>query len=510
MKKFFKFAAIVAAAAALFSCQEKPTPEPGDQGGTGTTELNQNIKFTLTVTNVETNSAKIEVKHNGKTTDTWYGFATTESDIEKAIEDEVAALVEEGKVTLKKSTSTTVTVRQLEADTDYTYVAFGLSVNGEVYGTPCTVEFTTKPEAIVFDSLEETEDWKLAYAGREENVEYFTVECEEESIYYFEAVSAYSIMDEEGNVYLQDYMLYTLDMIGEYLKNYSVNTLVEYEVLLQGGGTLMSGRLESGPYFLFAVGFNADGTPTGTYSAIEFEILPETPTEEYSQWLGTYNVTDQNNTTYTLTLHEYDPNFMFAVTGWECGEWLDENGMDFGTAFERQLAFPAYYQDGMLVFAESFITYLTVTNSQGNKVETELGLYGYELDGEEAVLLLTDGEYLAFAEPSEGNITVNGLNIQFDETTIVPVEALGYAAVALDYTNYFLWNAPMALPLTMVKQEVVPTSLMNVAPKSIQMNAPKFVKGSNSSAAKASLNMGAPTCKKSDLTLKKSTFKRVR
>ena len=98
MKKIFKFAAIVAATAALFSCQEKPEPTPTpdpdkpNQEQPETPQINENIKFTLTLGEITENSAKIRVEHDGARTDTWHYFATTESDIAATIEAEAAAL----------------------------------------------------------------------------------------------------------------------------------------------------------------------------------------------------------------------------------------------------------------------------------------------------------------------------------------------------------------------------------------------------------------------------------
>ena len=56
---------ILAAAIAAMSC-EKAEPE-GEK-------LNQNLSFTLKADNIEHNSARIVVSHNGSSTDTWYGF----------------------------------------------------------------------------------------------------------------------------------------------------------------------------------------------------------------------------------------------------------------------------------------------------------------------------------------------------------------------------------------------------------------------------------------------------
>ena len=150
MKKFFRFAAIAVAAIALLSCEKDPQggstqkPDDGDKPGQTTPEYTENLTFTLEVTEVEADKAKIKVEHNGTTKDTWYGFATTESDVNKAIADVLA----EGNVTLKKNTKTTMTVRNLEPETEYTFIAVGIKADGTQYGEPATVMFTTTAEEV--------------------------------------------------------------------------------------------------------------------------------------------------------------------------------------------------------------------------------------------------------------------------------------------------------------------------------------------------------------------------
>lgn len=126
MKKFFKFAAVAAIAAMFVSCTEKPGPDPekpnNQEPETPKVEITENLAFTLEVTEVEAEQAKVKVEHNGTTKDTWYAFATTEADVNAAVAAKVAELTADGgKISgLKKSRSTTITVRSLEPETDYT------------------------------------------------------------------------------------------------------------------------------------------------------------------------------------------------------------------------------------------------------------------------------------------------------------------------------------------------------------------------------------------------------
>lgn len=481
---FLKSAAALLMGAVMFSC----TPnENGDGDGTGTgtgagkEELNENLEFTLELVaeDLDTDSAKIKVSHNGQKTDTWYGFVTTETDIDDAILDEVEGLLQEdgtiASTKLKKSTSTNVNLRELEPATEYTYVVFGLSEKGTVYGTPESLEFTTKSE---FTGLTETQDWTIAYEGRnEEGKELFSIDCDDNSIYFFDIVDEYIITGEDGTLYLNDYMLMMVDETAYFLENgVTVEEMLEVGYLQEGPSVLGAARMASGTYYAYTIGYNEDGTPTGKYSAVKFDIEEEEATAEYLQWIGDYTFTGANDISYDIKIEAYDNNYMYAVTGWETGSALDETGMDFGTAFgEWQPAFPAYFKNGKLQFAESYITQLTVTDMNNQEHETLLGFFGYDYSADDQLILITTDEgVIATAETTDngstGNITGESIALEGGEET--SIKALGYAAIATAQgdDNIFLWNEPMELPITMTKKAEAVTPQQSMKPASMSFN----------------------------------------
>ena len=159
MKNIIRLAALTAALAAIFSCV-KP-----DQGETG---LNQNLTFTLKVMSVTGESARISVSHNGNETDTWYGFASpdTKTPIATLISEKIAELTAEGNITgLRKQSKLTINAGDLEPETDYIYITFGLTEKGTFYGVPASVEFTTGQDA---SKVTEVDTWKIQYQGRTE------------------------------------------------------------------------------------------------------------------------------------------------------------------------------------------------------------------------------------------------------------------------------------------------------------------------------------------------------
>lgn len=478
----FKSTAALLMGAVLFSC----TPnEDGDDtgGGAGNEELNENIEFTLELVaeDLDTDSAKIEVSHNGEKSDTWYGFVTTETDIDEAILDEVESLLQEdgtiASTKLKKSTSTKVTLRELEPETEYTYVVFGLSAKGTVYGTPETLEFTTKSE---FTGLTETQDWVLDYAGRDdEGNEHFTIECSESSIYLFDYVDEYYITDESGKSYLYEYVLSIAEEFIAALEEVTVEELLEKGLLQQGPGELTSPqRLATGDYYLFAIGFNEDGTPTGTYSTKKFEVEEEEATAEFLQWTGTYRVEDANGAYFDIEIVPADNNYMYAVLGWETGEYFnrDENndekpdGVDMNTIFddpateeiEYRPIFPIFFNNGDIEFCE----YAFITVQMTEKDEADFGLYGWGTYQGEQTLLYTGGAVLGTGTTTDNGQTgtITGGSVQANSGVEIAIESMSYAAV--NETNYWWFNDPIKFPITLTKKAEEATQQQSMIPVS--------------------------------------------
>lgn len=462
MKGILRFAALFAATAAIFCCGK---PDNGDGGKTPTDpSLNQDLEFTLEVSETDATSAKIRVEHNGERSDTWYYFVTTDSNIDKAILDEVEKVMKEGDITLQKSTGKNVTVKDLEAKTTYTFVVFGLSSEGEVYGTPADIEFTTKAD---ITDLTESDEWTLSYEGREDGKERFGVQCDENSIYLFDVVDAYYVSNDQGEVeYLDDYIIMTVEQIQTYLDNGATPAqLLEYGYLQTGPGILATDRMASGYYFLIAIGYDEDACPTGTYSVELIEIAAEEASAEYLQWLGTYTATGANGISYTLEVMDYDPNYMYAIAGWETGADLgaDKNndgkpdGLDFNTAFVDYIPiFPTYFSQGKMDFYEYILTQLEMDDAG---TIADFGLYGWGVYNNDLTLLATGGgAVIATAETTDNGATgtITGGVLQTNNGSSIEVSALSYAAISQDGKNYWFWNDHMMLPITLTKQASAP------------------------------------------------------
>ena len=337
MKKIFKFAAIVAAAAALFSCQEKPTPEPTpdpekpNQEQPETPQINENIKFTIELTEVTENTAKFKVKHDGAKTDTWHYVATTESDIEAAIEAEVAA-----KKNPQSSTSKTVTVRGLQPETQYTFVVFGLTKEGVVYGTPVTAEFKTA--AAPLEGFQVNPAWTVTYVGAGEidgkSYEHVISVNSTDSNTYLTSVVSKSDYDTYGiEAIAESEIAYWTDYVNQF--NQANGTNYDLSALLYTGSVEEGWTLEGGEYVALAIGATAAGA-TGYYAASEpFAVVEAEMSEGYAAWIGDWTITGANGLTQQVTFKKGKANETFIMTGYEGPDaegldvtvnWMEEEG----------------------------------------------------------------------------------------------------------------------------------------------------------------------------------------
>ena len=333
MKKFFRFAAIAVAAIALFSCEKPPqgddtqTPGGNEKPEQTVPEYTEDLTFTLAVTEVEADKAKIKVEHNGTTKDTWIGFETTETDIEKAIADFIA----EGNVTLKKNTSTTMTVRGLEPETEYTFIAVGIKADGTTYGNHAIIEFTTAkaeeptpPTPPAPEGYTVNPNWTVTYIGEYEEAgkvydNVVVVETTDTNPYfvtawpvdYYEELGIEAIVDAEIKAWNE--------MLAQNPGATWADIVYTESILSQVGIDPEYGT----KWYAMAIGCDTNGKATGLYAlseVIDLENLggeEEEPTAEYAAWLGDWTLTGANGVAWPITFSKGKANKSFIMTGWE-------------------------------------------------------------------------------------------------------------------------------------------------------------------------------------------------
>ena len=444
MKIIIRITAALAALAVLLGCPQVTPDGP---------ELNQDLTFNLKVISVTGESARISVSHNGNDTDTWYGFASSDvrANIGSLITEKISELKAGGKITgLRKQSGVTINAGELEPETDYIYVVFGLTEDGVFYGSPASIEFKTGQDA---SKVTEVNTWTIQYQGRTEEdgqvLENFSIQMSGRDRFYFTTVKKDVL--EANEMTLEDYVKYEITYtIPNYLKYYKVT-----EFTFNESSVLSNSRMESGDYYGIAIGMKTDGTSTNTYSAAEFTIAEETANADYTQWLGTWTITsaefEGQTRSYTINIEHYDNNYLYIVSNWETNGDIEYNISEY----VGEYVIPALYVDGKLGFQEYTIDLIDFENDDKNYY---FGFYGvgdivYQGQSYSNQLCAFDGTAMALAETSNNGVTgvINGLSAS-NETLSVEYKGMGYAAYSEDGQDIAAWNSPMYFPITMTKQ----------------------------------------------------------
>ena len=483
IKSLFNIFIAAALSVSIMGCE----PEPAKKA--------ENITLSVRVSEVSFDYARITVKHDGPEDITWYGFLTT--DVNKneftLFYDKYAELLKSGDLQsqLRRETERNILLEDLEEETSYKYIAFGLRDSGELYENVGMgyIEFKTNRNIYI---LEQTEDWTIRRLGRNEDQtkELIEIMPNRGGRYAWNYISKEAIedWDEEypdgyelwvDDIYmttvngLQMYALEQISTIQYYLMNGYELTDITYS-REDSTEPFEVDRLSSGEYYVLAYGFN--GTDHAqTFSVAEIKIDEEEAEPAYTNWLGTYtfsglaDVTQDNGDivkeerTYNIRIEHYDNNFMYRVHGWECGDdvkydW-EEDIMQLDKEKGEFLAFPAYYKDGSLEIKETPMTYITFDGVSA----LVLGMYGYayEENMKEEIPVILDNNSMALAAPIEAGKTSTQLLGQHstytDESTGKKTEwdycKMGYLAWNEQTGAYQTINPPMRFPITITKVE---------------------------------------------------------
>lgn len=481
IKSLFNIFIAAALSVSIMGCE----PEPAKKA--------ENITLSVRVSEVSFDYARITVKHDGPEDITWYGFLTT--DVNKneftLFYEKYAELLQSGDLQsqLRRETERNILLEDLEEETSYKYIAFGLTDSGELYENVGMgyIEFKTNRNIYI---LEQTEDWTIRRLGRNEDQtkELIEIMPNRGGRYAWNYISKEAIedWDEEypdgyelwvDDIYmttvngLQMYALEQISTIQYYLMNGYELTDITYS-REDSTEPFEVDRLSSGEYYVLAYGFN--GTDhTQTFSVAEIKIDEEEAEPAYTNWLGTYtfsglaDVTQDNGDivkeerTYNIRIEHYDNNFMYRVHGWECGDdvkydW-EEDIMQLDKEKGEFLAFPAYYKDGSLEIKETPMTYITFDGVSA----LVLGMYGYayEENMKEEIPVILDNNSMALAAPIEAGKTSTQLLGQHstytDESTGKKTEwdycKMGYLAWNEQTGAYQTINPPMRFPITITK-----------------------------------------------------------
>lgn len=487
MKKIFYLAGIIVAAALAFSCEKAP------QGGDGLTS--SSFAFSLKVTEIGADYAKISVKHDGPEEATWYGFvAEDKKSTNDLIMEKYTEFMTTGTVKgLKTSKNRTVTVDGLESDTKYKYIVFAITEDAKLYQNveSKAVTFTTGVNPYV---LTQTDEWAITrLSERLDNMEVISIESKNESpLYVWDYVSkewvdnfnktypnGFDVQEEEGGpvlATLDAFQLYIIQQIatiqyyvisaGDPITNYTY----AYDSAVPENNVYQMPRISSGEYYFLAFGFNHDGSHTQTYSVSDVVVIEEeASTPEYEAWIGNYTFSgkgfwifeddaevgmkygDEKDITYNITIEHLDNNFMYLIKGWECGEGdlitdIETEFFDLDKAAGDYIGFIGYYNNGKLELQETSIV------NDGTNV---FGMCGYAKDGENLSPVMLEGSAMAYAEPfahGSSSTELTGLDLIFNGQKLSTYSMMGY--VYYEYETYqpvAIPNMPLQFPITIEK-----------------------------------------------------------
>ena len=417
------FMALLALAAA--ACDKTPQPEPEpkpEPKPEPEVVLNEDIKFTFEVVSVEVNTAKIKISHDGTSSDTWYGFATTESDVDKAIAD----VLEEGNVSLKKNTKTNVTVRSLEPETEYTFIAVGIKADGTTYGNHAIIEFTTAkaeeptpPTPPAPEGYTVNPNWTVTYIGEyEEGGKVYdnvvVVETTDTNPYfvtawpvdYYEELGIEAIVDAEIEAWNE--------MLAQYPGATWADIVYAESILAQVGIDPEYGT----KWYAMAIGCDTNGKATGLYALSEVIDLENLGggedvelTPEYAAWLGNWTFTGSNGVAFDVTMKQGKANQTYKLAGWEgpdaegldiTVEWMADNGI-------------------WVIFAQSFGTFSFGASGNGEVWLTPESTDGY--------IYPADGIPACLGGMTEdGQMVVEGYSEELEDGSVVEMATMMYLA----------------------------------------------------------------------------------
>lgn len=326
--KYFKNIICMAVAAlvaiAFTACSEK-----------GGAETGADITIAVDVNNVTATSAKIEVSHDGKAANSWYGFVTTDVNTnELALIKAAVSDLKQGDLAsqLKFSKNFVTILNALTPNTAYKYIAFGLTEDGVVYGNHGAVEFTTleantggntggnPSEDEVYTGMNVNPSWSIAYTGvgTIEGTEYnntVTVTSTDNNPYTIAIVYASEYDSSKlrgfGEKLIEDMYSYIDENNYAYGTSYVLNDL-----LYRGNGKTAFENLYPGYYVAVALGITSKGEVSGLYAvSATFEIKEEEPTSLYTSWMGNWVLNGDNNVSNNITLSRDVANKSIAMTG---------------------------------------------------------------------------------------------------------------------------------------------------------------------------------------------------
>lgn len=405
-----------------------------------------NVFFNVSVTEVNDYSATITITHSGTNRDCYYGFVVkdTVTDIYESINDFLASSDKEKVLTsLKSQRKKVIPIRGLSPKKTYTYIAFGIDEEGQLYGTPAHAEFTTTAGELV---AIENPNWEILYQGPDLfNNGYY-------SKYYIKVIGDptehYFVYDCTAD-FLESFTSEE-ELIIHAIEEFKEQYLGEDEVLNEdfwiNESFVMQGSyfyyhvLDEGEYVAYAIGVNLDGTPTGYYVKTPVFQVEEYPAvENYNELLtNPWQITDlyTDSVNYNVTFEKLKVNQSLLMYGW--GNLPYPLVVNFNQNQSEIIIYPQLVATNVLF------------NIEGIDVTGDLYLKGWYLSNSSPEIELTTQSY-ALTTGKEYSLWYGFIASYY--ANLMPINGITYVLQTSDGTEIILPNTKMDIPFCLEKNE---------------------------------------------------------
>lgn len=370
----------------------------------------ENIFFEASVSDIAAYSATITVRHNATNRDAYYGFvvkgpvADVYAEIERFLTSSSEEEIQEAVHYQRKSV---FQIKKLLPHTDFTFIVFGMDENGELYGIPASIYFQTIGST--FTAMVNP-NWIIEYMGhrvyKDNDYSLITVNLvgEAEERFFLATYLADFAEKFETTAELIDYA------VGEFLsKKDNENSeywLEDNEVRTEG--TNFYRYLEVGDYVAYAIGVNADGTPTGHYvNTTRFHVEKYPAIDSYAYLLDDWVIYDKDNKSCIVTFKEYQVNESYLMKGWG-----NRDEYSVFVVFDRT--------DASLKIASQVVEdYTEIAFSDGTLLKGRLSLRGAYYDHEKNIKCTNSNLTLARAKLNQGGDydLLSGFYVTFEDGT---------------------------------------------------------------------------------------------
>lgn len=283
-------------------------------------ESMEDIVFHVDVSEINAYSATVTVTHNASNRDSYYGFTVKGAvdDIQSEIADFLSTVqTSQLAEAIHFQRKSVFSITGLSPKETYTFIVFGMNDDGLRYGEPSSTVFCTTESNLC---AQINPNWKIGYMGHAvyNNNDYSKINVNvlgnaEERFF----LATYEDDFIETFEYMEDLIVYATKEFLEKIKEPENETSWFEESQVRVDGTSFYRFLQEGDYVSLAIGINIDGSPTGNYVKTDCYHVEKYPAVDgFSNLLGEWIITDENNQLYNVLIAENIVNKSFILKGW--------------------------------------------------------------------------------------------------------------------------------------------------------------------------------------------------